>query len=169
MQQPNILITGTPGTGKTETATLASSKTGLKYINVGELVKKHECYITRDEAFDTFILDDEKILDILEDKINGGGYIIDYHAAELFPERWFDLVIVLRAETSILFDRLTERGYSDRKRTENIECEIMQVVLEEARESYDQEIVQELISNTFDDLECNVNRITEWYNAWKEQ
>ena len=33
---PNILITGTPGTGKTQTASLASEKIGFKHINVGE-------------------------------------------------------------------------------------------------------------------------------------
>ena len=46
---------------------------------------------------------------------------------ELFPERWFDLILVLRAKTDVLFDRLTERGYSEKKRGENLEAEIMQV------------------------------------------
>lgn len=51
------------------------------------------------------------------------------------------------------------RGYSQRKVTENIECEIMQVVLEEARESYKPEIVIELPSNTIQDMEANVEKI----------
>ena len=41
---PNVLITGTPGTGKTVTAQLASqlvceAGSELKYLNVGDLVK----------------------------------------------------------------------------------------------------------------------------------
>jgi len=35
---PNILITGTPGTGKTCTSELVAEMTGFKHINVGSLV-----------------------------------------------------------------------------------------------------------------------------------
>jgi len=38
--KPNILITGTPGTGKTTTSALLAEQTGLKHVNVGDLVKK---------------------------------------------------------------------------------------------------------------------------------
>ena len=65
----------------------------------------------------------------------------------------------MRAETSVLFDRLTSRGYSDAKRSENIECEIMQICLEEAMESYDRSIVNELPSNTLEDLENSIGNI----------
>jgi adenylate kinase len=88
-----------------------------------------------------------------------------FHSAELFPESWFELVLVLRADTAVLFDRLTARGYSELKRSENLECEIMQVVLEEARESYDAAIVHELSSSTVEELESNVERICSWYEA----
>jgi len=50
------------------------------------------------------------------------------------PFRWFDLVLVVRADNATLFDRLSARGYSTRKREENLECEIMQVGSEEGRE-----------------------------------
>ena len=36
--RPNILVTGSPGTGKTTTAAMIAEKTGLKHINVGDLV-----------------------------------------------------------------------------------------------------------------------------------
>ena len=38
--KPNILITGTPGVGKTTTAKLLSSLTGLTYVNVGETIEQ---------------------------------------------------------------------------------------------------------------------------------
>lgn len=60
-------------------------------------------------------------------------------------------------------------GYNQRKLQENIECEIMQVVLENARESYAQEIVVELPSNNVDDMESNVDRVKQWLEAWKQQ
>ena len=47
-----------------------------------------------------------------------------------------------------------------------MECEIMQSILDEARESYDVNIVQELRSETFEDLEENVNRVAQWLENW---
>jgi adenylate kinase len=165
---PNILITGTPGTGKTQTSSLVSSKTGLKHVNVSELVKSMGFYESRDEEFDTYILDEERLCDYLEPIMEEGGVVLDFHSLDFFPERWFQLILVLRADTQILFDRLTERGYSDKKRSENIECEIMQVVLEEAMESYDESIVHELPSNRIEDLESNVERVVTWLKNWKQ-
>lgn len=167
MKSPNILITGTPGTGKTETSQAIANRINFKHLNVSELIKKHECYEERDEEYDTYLIDDDKVIDLLEPMIEEGGCIIDFHSAELFPERWFELVLVLRANTDILYDRLTERGYNDKKRNENIECEIMQVVLEECRESYAHEIIQELPSNNINELESNVERVCLWYEHWK--
>ena len=43
----------------------------------------------------------------------------------------------------------------------------MQVILEDARESYAPEIVVELQSETTEDLEANVARIVEWIQAWR--
>lgn len=52
---------------------------------------------------------------------------------------------------------------------ENITAEIMQVVLEEAKESYKEEIVHELPSNTLDDLEQAEERALAWLEQWKSE
>ena len=44
----------------------------------------------------------------------------------------------------------------------------MEVLLLEARESYDEEIVVELQSNDADDIEANVERIEAWIKNWKQ-
>lgn len=44
----------------------------------------------------------------------------------------------------------------------------MEVLLEEARESYDEEIVVELRSDTSDEVESNVERIEAWFKQWKK-
>ena len=62
--------------------------------------------------------------------------------------------------------RLVCSGYAAAKITENVECEIMEVVAEEARSSYREEVVHELASNTLDDLEANVGRVTAWLEQW---
>ena len=59
------------------------------------------------------------------------------------------------------------RGYSGKKLSDNVECEIMQTLLEEARESYSIEIVHELNSNTPAELEQNMERICSWIEQWQ--
>lgn len=44
----------------------------------------------------------------------------------------------------------------------------MEVLLQEARDSYDEEIVIELQSNTTDDMESNLDRIEAWLKQWKD-
>ena len=100
-------------------------------------------------------------------------------------------MVVLRAETSVLYDRLTERcvssfssspcapffravlngehsKYAEAKLQENLDSEIMEVLLLEAREAYDEQIVVELQSNGTDDLEANLERIEGWLRQWLE-
>lgn len=42
----------------------------------------------------------------------------------------------------------------------------MQTILEEARDSYKKEIVNELQSNTTDELENNLEQIEAWIQQW---
>ena len=58
------------------------------------------------------------------------------------------------------------REYPEAKLQENLDSEIMEVLLQEARDSYDQEIIVELPSNTSDDMESNVERVEEWIRLW---
>ena len=49
-----------------------------------------------------------------------------------------------------------------------MECEIMQVVAEEAREAYESEIVHEIMSNTVEDIDSGVERVEQWLTAFKQ-
>lgn len=42
-----------------------------------------------------------------------GGNVVDYHGCDFFPERWFDLVIVLQTDNTVLYERLEKRHASD--------------------------------------------------------
>jgi adenylate kinase len=42
----------------------------------------------------------------------------------------------------------------------------MQVILEEARDAYDEEIVIELQSDNSDEIDSNVERIAGWVKNW---
>ncbi|KAI8995518.1 P-loop containing nucleoside triphosphate hydrolase protein [Trametes punicea] len=169
-QAPVIIITGTPGTGKTTHAELLAQEAPvpLKHINVGEMVKERGLYESFDEEWQSYTVDEDKLLDELEPLASEGGIILDWHTCDIFPERWADLVVVLRCNHTMLWDRLEKRGYSLKKIQENNEAEIMDVVIEEARSSYAPEIVVELQSEGTEDLESNVARIVQWIEAWKK-
>jgi broad-specificity NMP kinase len=107
--QPNILICGTPGTGKTTTAELVSLATGLRHLEIGTIVKDQQLYSGFDEELNSHILDEDRLLDALEDQMAEGGIVVDYHGCDFFPERWFDLVVVLRTDNGILYSRLEKR------------------------------------------------------------
>lgn len=50
--------------------------------------------------------------------------------------RWFDVVVVLTTDNTVLYQRLERRGYHQAKIQENVQCEIMHVSIEEARAAY---------------------------------
>ena len=41
--------------------------------------------------------------------MSSGGNVVEYHSSDFFPERWFDIVFVLRTDNTLLHSRLTER------------------------------------------------------------
>ncbi|XP_071709336.1 adenylate kinase isoenzyme 6 homolog [Rutidosis leptorrhynchoides] len=164
--KPNILITGTPGTGKTTTSAALAEATSLRHINIGELVKDKKLHDGWDDQLECYVINEDLVCDELEDIMEGGGNIVDHHGCDFFPERWFDRVAVLRTENSVLYDRLTKRGYSGAKLTNNIECEIFQVLVEEAKDSYQEKIVLEMKSDSVEDMNRNVAAIAEWVTSW---
>ena len=60
---PVIVITGTPGTGKTTHAELLvqESPVPLKHINVGEMVKEKGLYEAFDEEWQSYTVDEDKV------------------------------------------------------------------------------------------------------------
>ena len=58
------------------------------------------------------------------------------------------------------------RGYSGKKLSDNIQCEIFQTILEEARDSYPDSIVYELSSNLPEELERNVEAVCRCVREW---
>lgn len=107
-------------------------------------------------------------MDHLEPEMESGGNIVEYHACDFFPERWFDAVFVIRCNNTILYDRLQERGYNQTKIKENIECEIFQMVLNEAKESYDEDLVFSLSGETEADFVQSIKQITDYIHNFKE-
>ncbi|KAJ5501997.1 hypothetical protein N7463_004871 [Penicillium fimorum] len=166
---PNVIITGTPGVGKTVHCEQLAQELGLKHLSINQVAKDRGCFDEYDEELKTWVVDEDKLLDALEDEIPNGGYLIDWHACDLFPKSWIDLVVVLRCPTTdILYDRLSSRGYHEKKLDENVDAEIFGVLSDEAREAFDEEIVVELNSEQDSDVDSNCQRIAQWVDSWKQ-
>jgi adenylate kinase len=175
MEQPrgfNVLITGTPGTGKTTMGQMLAEELGLNHVEVGKVIKEqgyHSGYDPLAATHDVTEDDEDRLLDFLEPTMVRGNNVVDYHSCELFPKRWFHLVVVLRAGTQAMFDRLNARGYSEAKREENCEAEIMNVVEEEAREAYDDGVVFTRENDTVDQMMDTVAFVAEAMSAFQQQ
>ncbi|KAL3275242.1 hypothetical protein HHI36_020011 [Cryptolaemus montrouzieri] len=85
--------------------------TGLQWLEISKIAKEFSCLEDEfDEVYQFPVLDEDKLLDGLEETMCVGGNIVDYHSCEFFPERWFDVVFVLRTDNTLLYDRLVSRG-----------------------------------------------------------
>ena len=62
-RSPVMVITGTPGTGKSTHAQLLEKESPipLRHINVGELVKAHGLHQGFDEEWQSYTVDEDKV------------------------------------------------------------------------------------------------------------
>jgi adenylate kinase len=152
--------------GKSTTCRRIAELTGLEHIEVGRLIADKKLYETWNTEYDVSEFDEDKLCDELEQILSEGGKVVEFHSCDFMPERWFELVIVLRTDNTLLYPRLEARGYSSSKITLNIDCEIAQVCLDEAKEAWPAECVIELRSDNAEDLESNAQRTAEWYQNY---
>lgn len=58
---PNIIITGTPGVGKTTHSEILAERTGLRHVSVNQIVKDKECHEGWDDEYQSWIVDEDKV------------------------------------------------------------------------------------------------------------
>lgn len=162
--QPNILVTGTPGVGKTTLSRQLAQDLGLRHIEVGAFARERNLLADHDAAHEAFYMHEDAVLDELEPNMANGSILLDHHSCNWYPERWIQMVVCLTASTEELYDRLEQRGYSSQKLNENMQAEIMQVVLEEATSSYPRARVLTLQNDTDEQMNTNIREIK---NAWR--
>jgi adenylate kinase len=132
-----ILITGTPGVGKTTLAREASERFGIKHIDVSEYIKRERMYTEYDERYKTYIFNEKKVQKALSGHLSGmSSFIVDTHCVDVVRGVSFDFIFILTLSTEALFRRLKARGYGDLKVRENIECEIFGVVREDVEDVF---------------------------------
>lgn len=165
---PNILLTGTPGVGKSSIAKKVSERTGMRWFDISKLAIEKKMVEEYDENLSCPIINEARVIKFLKPKVKKGGCILDFYSPDMFPEEWIDVVFVIQTENKILYDRLTERGYEADKLTNNMEYELYGIALEEANEAYDPNIVYPVENSSEEQLEDTVNRICTWIENWKK-
>ena len=138
-----ILITGTPGVGKTTVSSILSEKLDAYLIDINELVNEKHLYTGIDEERGYKIVDLDvlfkEIDEIIERVDSPDKYIIiEGHLSHLFETS--DLVIVLRANPDVLRDRLKSKGWKENKIRENIEAEAIDVCSYESFEIHEYKV-----------------------------
>lgn len=132
-----IILTGTPGTGKTTAAKTAAKKLGLTHLDLSKAIKEEQLFSGYDKKRDSYIADMKKVAEfvtIFERK--NKDLIIDGHVAHLLPDKLVDTVIVLRCEPEALKKRLEKRRWNKTKVEENAEAELIGIIAYEARENH---------------------------------
>lgn len=163
--RPNILVSGTPGVGKTTICKKCAEDLGLRHIEVGAFAKERDLLAEYDEQLDTYYIHEDEVLDRLEGIMKDGGVVLDYHSVDWFPERWIQMAVVLQCRTEVLYDRLVDRGYSKQKLNNNMECEILRVIGDEVVDNYPKVPLLKLNNNDEKDMDENVKAIKKTYQA----
>ena len=60
-KSPNIIVTGTPGVGKTALCEQLAQTTPLKHLSVNKVAEERDCFDGRDEELGSWIVDEDKV------------------------------------------------------------------------------------------------------------
>jgi len=129
MSYSKIIITGSPGTGKSSVADMLRRKLKIRVIHINDYAKKNDLVIGKQN--DSLVVN----MNLLKKMLNKERGIIEGHLACEFKLS-SAFVIVLRCNPKVLRKRLKSRGYSKKKIKDNLEAEALDYCTQHAEEHY---------------------------------
>lgn len=131
-----IIVSGTPGTGKTTIAKKIAKERNAEYIDVNKVITKYNISDGYDRKRKTKIIDVKRLNKVLIKIIKSSkkDLVIDSHLSHYLPPKYVDLCIITKCDLKTLKKRLKKKGYSTEKIKENLDAEIFDVCLNEAKE-----------------------------------
>jgi adenylate kinase len=142
-----IIVTGTPGTGKTTVSKRLAREIGACYIPLTRHVSSHRLYRAVDNRRASKVIDMKRTRTELKRLLSTGSkpVVIDSHIPDVIaPKRIVKRVIVLRCHPKILKARLRAKRWRRSKVQENLLAEILDSCLLEAVEYYGWKPVYEI-------------------------
>ena len=73
--RPNIIITGTPGVGKTTHCETLAASLGLTHLSINTVVKDKGCHDGWDEEYQSWIVDEDKVWGFISTASVLGGFM----------------------------------------------------------------------------------------------
>ena len=127
-----IALTGTPGSGKTAIASFLRDK-GEYVIDLNRYIEEKGLKERFDKKRDTYNVDVNKLNTSLKDNIpKDRNVFLDGHLSHFLE---CDIIIVIRCNPSVLYERLKKRNYAEKKIIENVQAEALDVILCESADS----------------------------------
>lgn len=159
MSKVLIIITGSPGVGKSTLAKILAKKLKLDRLDLHHYYQRISTGYNRSKQ--SYDINYKKFETLVKEKLQQSkkGLIIDSHISHLLPKKLVDLCIVLtHSDLKTLEQRLKQRKYSKKKIRENLDAEIFQVCLMEAKEKGHKVITFDTATKL--DLKKVVNAVT---------
>ncbi len=151
-----ILISGTPGTGKTTMAQVLKEEYSAFHLNLTDIAIENGFILEEDIDRQTKVVDDERLALFIEDfiKTHPSNIIIEGHYADIIPDELITVFIVLRTDPRVLEQRLKEKRFAISKIQENIQSEILGTCTSFALETHDRAKMYEVDTSTATLDEC---------------
>jgi len=146
-QDRTIIVSGTPGTGKTRFGRLLARKLGTEYVNLTFFAKQHHLIRHFDRKRRTGVIDEgglRREISKYQRERRGSAVIEGHFSGGLIPARFVEIAFVLRCDPEVLNTRLVRRGYSKSKVRENVRAEILDVCLSDTVSSQGRSKVAEI-------------------------
>jgi adenylate kinase len=141
-----IIVTGTPGAGKTALSKRLASEIGAKYLSLSQLISEYRLARRYDKRRGSRIVNVTRARSKIISMVSTGGLtIVDTHLPEgIVPREMTRRVLVLRCHPGTLKRRLVARGWKVNKIRENVLAELLDVCLITSVEHYGKRRVVQL-------------------------
>jgi len=137
-----VALSGTPGTGKTSVATILE-KQGYTIVHLLTLSQENHCIAGVDKQRNSQLIDMGKLDNVIQRDFSSDALVFfDGHVSHLL--KTMQKVIILRCHPHELEKRILKKKWNAKKRKENIDAEIIDVILCEAVEHHSEEDIFEI-------------------------
>jgi adenylate kinase len=156
-----LVITGTPGVGKTTVSKALAAKLHAVHIDIAALVRQERMASGYDKTRQTLIADIDRLAKKVQQIMSNTSktLVVDGHyATDVVPAKHVTRVFVLRCHPEELRQRMNKRGFQGSKVKENLAAEILDVCLADAIANVGEDKICE-IDTTHQTADAIVSRI----------